>query len=155
MRVKKTRKSCSSFDNYLLLHDDYPLLMDHYLKLVDFYALIIDYLKKICVDSKYEHPSFSFRPTGQNRPVETRPHPIKNSTSERLHICHQRHVATGWQGCAMPDSVCVYAFLQIVARLRHAVLCQDQRLFHSCVRMRAGKPCPFYVANQISNGELL
>jgi len=73
MRVKKTRKSCSSFDNYLLLHDDYPLLMDHYLKLVDFYALIIDYLKKICVDSNYEHPSFSFRPPGLNRLVETRP----------------------------------------------------------------------------------
>ena len=46
-------------------------------------------------------------------------------------------VATRWQGCAMPDSVCGDAFLQIVARLRHAVVCQDRGLFRHGVRMRA------------------
>jgi hypothetical protein len=35
----------------------------------------------------------------------------------------------------MPDFVCRYAFLQIVARLRHAVICQERRLFHLGVRI--------------------
>jgi hypothetical protein len=35
----------------------------------------------------------------------------------------------GWQGCAMPDFVFGFVFLQIVARLRHAVICQGSMFF--------------------------
>jgi hypothetical protein len=80
---------------------------------------------------------FSFRPLGLNLSVETRP-----STDKIINLGEVAHlppcmVATRWQGCAMPNSVCGNALLQIVARLRHAVIGQDRRLFHCSVRMRA------------------
>ena len=82
----------------------------------------------------FAHPLF-FQASGMNRLVENVP-PKNINLGEVAHLplCI---VPTGWQGCAMPDSVCGDAFLQIVARLRHAVVCQDRGLFRHGVRMRA------------------
>jgi len=67
-----------------------------------------------------------FHASGMNRPVETRPPPQNINLGEVTHL-PPRIVATGGKAAPCRIFVCGYAFLQIVARLRHAVICHDRR----------------------------
>ena len=68
-----------------------------------------------------------FHASGMNRPVENASSPHKNiNLGEVVHLppCI---VATGGKAAPCRIFVCGYAFLQIAARLRHAVICHDRR----------------------------
>ena len=77
---------------------------------------------------------FSFRPLGLNRSVETRPSTPKKYQPRRgcpSATLHRRDRVQSWRNASF---VGIF-FLPSFANLRHAVICQERRLFHLGIRI--------------------